>query len=134
MKRLKLFRTASDFLSKLFGFNVDKIDTITPVFKTQNIKRITLFFRPVNMEGVEVPREHMDEITAWIGSFTVGEKAKDFVCGQNTRSFRIEYADGTVVTNGTDTITINGVIYKMKKAPTPECFFALLSANRSAEQ
>lgn len=128
-----LATVAAVWVVMLIPRGANKIDTATPVFKTQNIKSITLFWLPVNSDGIKVPSEHMADITAWIGTFTVGEKIKGAPCGINMISFRIEYSDGTVAVNGIDTITLNGVVYSLRKGQKPKCFNALFALNRSAE-
>ena len=117
----------------LCGFKSNKIDTTTPIFETRNIKSITLFRLPDNIDGVEVPMEYMEEITAWIGTFTVGKKTEDVLCGANMVTFKIEYFDGTVITSGTDTTTIDGVIYYMKKGREPDCINKLFAENNIEE-
>ncbi len=117
----------------LIKFNSNKIDTTTPIFETRNIKSITLFRLPDNIDGVEVPMEYMEEITAWIGTFTVGKKTEDVLCGANMVTFKIEYFDGTVITSGTDTTTIDGVIYYMKKGREPDCINKLFAENNIEE-
>ena len=141
MKKLIMFglMLACLVLICIFGlikFNSNKVDTTTPIFETQNIKSVTLYRLPDNIDGVEVPTEHMKEITAWLGTFTVREKAKDadVVCGLNMFTFRIEYTDGTVVTSGTDTTTIDGVIYYTNKGRQPDCIEELFRANRPVEE
>ncbi len=117
----------------LIKFNSNKIDTTTPIFETRNIKSITLFRLPDNIDGVEVPMEYMEEITAWIGTFTVGKKTEDVLCGANMVTFKIEYFDGTVITSGTDTTTIDGVIYYMNKGREPDCINKLFAENNIEE-
>ena len=92
----------------LIKFNSNKIDTTTPIFETQNIKSITLYRLPDQPDGIEVPSEHIEEITAWLGTFTVSKKVEDALCGVNMFTFKIEYSDGSVVTSGTDTTRISG--------------------------
>lgn len=119
----------------LIKFNSNKIDTTTPIFETQNIKSITIYRLPDNIDGVQVPTEYMEEITAWLGTFTIREKAKDAdtVCGLNMFTFKIEYTDGTVVTSGTDTTTIEGKIYYINKGRQPDCIEELFRANLPVE-
>ena len=112
----------------LIGYNANKIDTTTPVFKTQNINSITLFRLPDCEDGVEVPDEYKEEVAAWLGTFTVGKKTEEVLCGINMFTFRIEYSDGTVLVNGTDTITLDGVTYHLKKGPEPGCINKLFAA------
>ncbi len=70
----------------------------------------------------------MDDITTWIGTFTIDKKAGDLLDpGTNTFSFRIEYSDGTIIESGVNTTTIDGVTYYMKHEKAPECYDALFS-------
>ncbi len=117
----------------LIGCKSNKVDTTTPIFETQNIKCITLYRLPDQMNGVEVPCEHMEEITSWLRTFTVSKKSEDVLCGQNIVTFRIEYLDGSVVTSGTDTTTIDGVIYYTNKGKQPDCINELFAASLSEE-
>lgn len=110
------------------GCSKNSIDTTTPIFKTEGISRIILFAVPNHTDGIVVPSEYMDEITAWIGTFTVDKESGDILePGANTFSFRLEYADGTIVESGVNTTTIDGVTYYMKQERTPECFDALFA-------
>ena len=120
-------------LAAIFKRKSNKPDPAAPVFETQNIKSITLFRLPDVTSGVQVPPEHIAEIAAWLATFTLGEKTKEVVCGANMLTFRIEYSDGTSVTSGTDTITVNGIVYHARKAPQPACINDLLAGNRPCE-
>ena len=112
------------------GCSKDPIDTTKPVFETENITRITLFSVPHHPDGVEVPHVYMDEITAWIGTFTIGKVVDGLLDpGTNTTSFRLEYADGTIIESGVNTITIDGITYSMKQDSPPKCFHILLANN-----
>ena len=105
------------------------IDTTSPVFETEGLHRITLYRIPDHMDGVEVPEEDMAEMTAWIGTFTLDRRAGGALApGANSVSFRLEYADGTVVENGISTITMDGVSYYLSADNAPDCFLALLGA------
>ncbi len=109
------------------------IDTTTPIFETHNIERITLYRLPDHPNGIEVPSEYLEEITSWLGTFTVYKEAEEAQSGINMFTFRIEYSDGTVVTSGVDTTTIDGVIYDMKKGSAPYCINELFKANSTEE-
>ena len=70
----------------------------------------------------------MAEIISWLNSFTVGEKAPDVLPpGTGTWQVEIEYADGTVVKQSLDTITIDGVIYYLDSDPQPEILEKIMS-------
>ena len=84
---------------------------------------------PYHADGVVVPSEYMDEITAWIGTFTIDKETGDKLDpGTNTFSFRLEYSDGTIVESGANTTTIDGITYYMKQERAPECFNALFTS------
>jgi hypothetical protein len=98
----------------------------TQVFKTENISRIT-FYTSGDGKGFEVPSDNIAEITTWLGSFTIGEKADDvLVPGSNSVSVEIEYADGTIVKNGISTVNIDGVTYYMEHDDAPECYLEII--------
>lgn len=98
------------------------------VFDTKNIVRITFYLYYGMFEGSDVPEAYMDTVIAWLGTFTAGEEAEYPVRpGTNTRYVEIEYADGTVVKNGLDTVTVNGKEYHLKKAAEPDCITEIIS-------
>ena len=112
----------------------NSIDTTKPIFETDNISKITLFAVPNHTDGIVVPSEYMDEIIAWIGTFTVDKEVGEILApGTNTFSFRIEYSDGTIVESGVNTTTIDGITYYMKQEQTPECFNALFAESEPTE-
>ena len=85
----------------LVGCSANKVDKDVSVFKTENITRITFYTLPSGGKGFEVLNEYLAEITTWLGSFTIDEKAdKVLAPGSNSISVEIEYADGTIVKNG----------------------------------
>lgn len=112
----------------LIGCSTNKVDKNIQVFNTENITRITFYTLPSSGKGFDVPSEYVDEITTWLGSFTIDEKADDKVLapGSNSISVEIEYADGTVVKNGLSTTKVDGVTYYMKHDDAPECYFEIL--------
>ena len=112
----------------LVGCSTNKVDKSKPVFETENIAHITFYTLPSGGKGFEVPSEYIEQITTWLGSFTIDEKADDKVLapGSNSVSVEIEYADGTVVKNGLSTTKVDGVIYYMKHDNAPECYFEIL--------
>ena len=111
----------------LIGCSADQIDRTKPVFETENIARITFHTTLYGGKEVEVPGESMAEITAWLGSFTIDEKADDqaLIPGSNSTSVEIEYTDGTVVKNGLSTTKVDGVTYYMKSEDAPQCYLML---------
>ncbi len=99
----------------------------TQVFKTENITRITFYTLSSDGKGFEVPSENIAEITTWLGSFTIGEKADNVLApGSNSVSVEIEYADGTIVKNGISTVNIDGVAYYMEHDDAPECYLEII--------
>ena len=99
----------------------------TPVFETEEIVRITFYKAPTGNQGYEVPSEHMEEITAWLGSFTIGAKlVGEQPAGLNYETVKIEYADGSIVETGLDVEVIDGVTYYTERGETPECYNEIL--------
>ena len=114
---------------------VFEVDREKPIFETENICKITLFAIPYHADGIVVPSEYMDEITVWIGTFTIDKEAGDKLDpGTNTFSFRLEYSDGTIVESGVNTTTIDGITYYMKNERAPECFNALFTLKRESTE
>lgn len=134
MKKLIALVLASVCLLGLVGCSKNSVDTTEPVFETEKISRITLFAVPNHADGIVVPSEYMDEITAWIGTFTIYKEAGDLLDpGTNTFSFRLEYSDGTIVESGVNTTIIDGTTYYMKQERAPECFDALFAEDKPTE-
>ena len=134
MKKLIALVLVLVCLLGLVACSNNSIDTTKPIFETDNISKITLFAVPNHTDGIVVPSEYMDEIIAWIGTFTVDKEAGEILApGTNTFSFRIEYSDGTIVESGVNTTTIDGITYYMKQEQTPECFNALFAESESTE-
>ena len=98
-----------------------------PVFKTENIKRITFYGYYGSGKASEVPSENMAEIINWLGSFTVDKMVTDQLDGINTHVVEIEYNDGTIIKNGIDTISIDGVQYHIKRDKEPDCYYDIIS-------
>lgn len=100
------------------------------VFDTENIARITFYAYYGHGKGSDVPAENMAEITNWLSTFTVdkNKKLEDIVPpGTNTYRVEIEYIDGTIVKQGLDTISVDGVTYYLKHADAPDCFSEIIS-------
>ncbi|MBR5272139.1 MAG: hypothetical protein IKU25_01915 [Clostridia bacterium] len=92
------------------------------VFDLNNVERITFYSHYGAGFGSDVPQEDMAEITAWLASFTFGEKAPEPVPpGTNTYYVEIEYRDGTVIKQGLDIIKIDGVSYELESDDAPLC-------------
>ena len=107
--------------------SIPDIQTST-VFNTKNVKRITLYAFYGEGKSSDVPAENLDEIIAWLNSFAVGERAPDILQpGTNTIYVEIEYSDGTVIKQGTDTITIDEVTFYLIHDAAPDCYKEILS-------
>ena len=99
-----------------------------PVFKTDNISRITFYAYYGAGIGSEVPAEHMAEIVDWLGSFRAGRTVFGRIPpGTNTVYVEIEYTDGTVVKQGLDTVEILWNVYYTKSQGSPACFDEIMS-------
>ena len=105
-----------------------RVNRSAPIFITENIIKIT-FHSTVNgtVYEAEVPDEYMSEITAWLGTVTVGKKIEDGILppGADSIYVRIEYEDGTVIDESLSTVTINGVDYLTQYDKEPACYFDL---------
>ena len=100
-------------------------------FDTENIVRISFYLFYGAGVGGDVPAEYMEEVTAWLGTFTVGEEVSyPLRPGTNTMYVEIEYADGTVIKNGTDTIKIDETEYFLEKDKQPDCIAQILAQAR----
>ena len=100
----------------------------TGIFNTKNIKRITFYAYYGNGKGSDVPAEHLDEIIAWLDSFTLDKEVPElFPPGTNTINVEIEYFDGTIVKRGLDTATVDGITYYIKGDTAPECYEEIIS-------
>ena len=49
----------------------------TDIFNTKNIKRITFYAYYGNGKGSDVSAEHLDEIIAWLDSFTLDKEVPE---------------------------------------------------------
>ena len=100
------------------------------IFNTKNIKRITFYAYYGSGKGSDVPAEHLGEITTWLNSFKIDTDREfpDLVPpGTNTIHVEIEYLDGTVVKEGLDTATVNGITYYIKGDTAPKCYEEIIS-------
>ena len=100
------------------------------IFNTKNIKRITFYAYYGSGKGSDVPTEHLGEITTWLNSFKIDTDREfpDLVPpGTNTIHVEIEYLDGTVVKEGLDTATVDGITYYIKGDTAPECYNEIIS-------
>ena len=100
----------------------------TGIFNTKNIKRITFYAYYGNGKGSDVPAEHLDEMIAWLDSFTLDKEVPELLPpGTNTINVEIEYFDGTIVKRGLDTATVDGITYYIKGDTAPECYEEIIS-------
>ena len=100
------------------------------IFNTKNVKRITFYAYYGSGKGSDVPAEHLGEITTWLNSFKIDTDREfpDLVPpGTNTIHVEIEYLDGTVVKEGLDTATVDGITYYIKGDTAPECYNEIIS-------
>ena len=100
------------------------------IFNTKNIKRITFYAYYGSGKGSDVPAEHLGEITTWLNSFKIDTDREfpDLVPpGTNTIHVEIEYLDGTVVKEGLDTATVDGITYYIKGDTAPKCYEEIIS-------
>ena len=128
MRKYVTFVLALICVLSLLGCSANKAAKDLRVFETENITRITFYTVPGGGKGFEVPGEYMEEITTWLGSFTIDKKADGQVLipGSNSVSVEIEYADGTIVKTGLSTTEIDGVIYYMKQEDAPKSYLEIL--------
>ena len=108
----------------------DTHNQATAIFNTKNIKRITFYAYYGNGKGSDVPAEHLNKIITWLDSFEV-DTNKEFPelvpPGTNTIHVEIEYLDGSIIKQGMDTTTVDGVTYYIKGATPPECYDEIIS-------
>ena len=98
------------------------------VFKTEDIIHITFYAYYGNGKGSDVPGEHLDEMIAWLDSFTLDKEVPELLPpGTNTIHVEIEYLDGTIVKRGLDTATVDGITYYIKGDTAPECYEEIVS-------
>ena len=103
----------------------------TEIFNTKNIKRITFYAYYGNGKGSDVPAKHLDEMIAWLDSFTLDKEVPELLPpGTNTIHVEIEYFDGTIVKRGLDTATVGGITYYIKGDTAPECYEEIVSKTR----
>ncbi len=106
----------------------DTSNQTTAIFNTENIKRITFYAYYGSGKGSDVPAEHLDKIITWLDSFTIDKEAPELLPpGTNTIKVEIEYFDGTIVKEGLDTTTVDGITYYIKGNTAPECYEEIIS-------
>lgn|GEM_PF-1703783 len=111
------------------------IDRTTPIIDTENISRILCCGLPDAAEGLEVPPEDMEEMTAWLGTFTLGTRADDpLPPGTNSYWLIIEYSDGTSAKQYLDTADADGVTCYTEHDPIPQCFFEVFGDDKRDAQ
>lgn len=89
------------------------------------------FHSIINNEGdLPVPEADLEEITNWLSSFTVGNRAgKNLVPGTGSVEMTLTYADGTTERRSMDIIHLDGVAYLVKYPNAPECYLTLHNSN-----
>ena len=106
----------------------DTNNQTTAIFNTKNIKRITFYAYYGGGKGSDVPAQHLDEMIAWLDSFTLDKEVPELLPpGTNTINVEIEYLDGTIVKKGLDTTTVDGITYYIKGNAAPECYEEIIS-------
>ena len=106
----------------------DTNNQATAIFNTENIKRITFYAYYGGGKGSDVPAEHLDEMIAWLNSFTIDKEAPELLPpGTNTIHVEIAYFNGTVVKKGINTATVDGITYYIKGDTAPECYEEIIS-------
>ena len=107
--------------------------TAHPVFKTENIAAITFYGYYGSGTGSKVPDAYMQEITDWLATFSIGEKASEpLPPGTNTYFVEIEYRDGTVIKQGMDIAELDGISYETVYRQAPEYFREIISKSTLA--
>ncbi len=102
-------------------------DTYPSVFVTENISRITFYCYHGAGVGSEVPNEYMPEIIAWLDSFKIGrEVTEEIPPGTGFYDVKIEYSDGTVISEDLDIVTIDGISYWLEQENYPDCFWEII--------
>ena len=103
-------------------------DHTSPVFRTENISRVTFYGYYGEGEGMDVSADDMAEIVAWLGTFTLGKSVggEPIAPGTNTYYVEIEYADGAIVKNGLDVIKVYGTSYYLDSDIPPDCFMDII--------
>ena len=108
----------------------ENTDQNSAVFPTEGIQRITFYAYYGGGTGSDVPAEHLDEIISWLASFEIDKAVEDSTMlspGTNTVYVEIEYIDGSVVKQGINTTTINGVTYYIRGGNPPACYAEILA-------
>lgn len=125
MKKLIVFLLALVCVLGLTGCSKDPLAKKVQVFDTENITRITFYTECDGDTAFEVPDEYMEQITTWLGTFTISKVGKvsvqpqDQAAGTNSTSVKIEYL---VIENGLDTTWYDGAEYEMLHDNAPECY------------
>jgi len=102
-----------------------------PVFDTDGITKMALF-SGYGKTSHDVPAEHMEEITAWLGTITVGENTSDkpSVPGTGFYHVEIEYSDGKVIKAPLDTTKIGETTYHTVRDPYPDAFYEIFDISK----
>jgi len=130
-ENVNCFAESSQYSANEYCIGDSTTISSTAIFKTDNIKRITLYSYYGGGKGSDVPKENMMEIINWLGTFSIDKEVDGLIApGTNTHVVKIEYLDGTVVEEGLDVIEVGGVSYYVKSAPAPDCFWKIMSKTR----
>lgn len=98
------------------------------VFHTEDVQRITFYGYYGGGNGTDVPGEYLEEIRTWLTTFVIGEEAPEFLPpGTNTVFVELEYSDGSIVKQGMDTTSVDGVTYYIVGDAAPVCYREIIS-------
>lgn len=82
------------------------------VFNTENIHRITFYYKYGEEKVRDVPADDKTEVINWLKTFTFEKMVDDLMPpGTNTYYVEIEYLDGTIVKEGLDAVVVDGELY-----------------------
>lgn len=89
------------------------------------------FHSTINNAGdLPVPEEDLEEITAWLYAFKVGDwVGENLVPGTGAVKMTITYADGTREKRSLSTVTVDGLLYRVICPNAPQCYVTLLNGN-----
>ena len=99
------------------------------VFKLDNIVRITFYSHYGEGTGVQVPAENMQEIIAWLDTYTLGEPAEHpLPPGTDWVYVEIEYSYGAVFKTGMKTVDFAGTQYYIHGGEAPACYTEMINS------
>lgn len=98
---------------------------------TKEIAAVTIHTTVNDLGEIEVPGEHLEEISQWLNRFQVGKAAGDALSpGAGSTSVTVTYADGTTVDQSISTVKRDKTQYYIDAPDAPECWTSLFSASR----